>query len=391
MAMNKARPRGFGSPQPPGKVEDHWSQAAHRLWGQHRQQEALECLEGEIALFPRNRPPHQQSLQRVLYLFNRQDYGRCEAHMRHLQRCYPQEILFIENLAVMLMKQGKFEEAKPWMQRLEQQARRTTNQLDMLCDFYWKTGNREKSRSYGEQSLACKSRAAKPLPDWAPPPSSPEAWLQGRAGRNVVAFSLWGQGERYLSGARRNMELVPQLYPGWAMRIYCDRTVPHGLLQEAEQRGVEIIPCPDGQNLREKLCRRFLVANDPAVGRFLVRDIDSVVSQRERRAVDAWINSGRWFHVMRDWWTHTDPILAGMWGGVAGTLPDLQPLLAAYQTDHKDTPNIDQEFLRDVLWGSISHHALIHDRCFRSSGSIPWPDPDPPIPVHVGRNESAGQ
>ena len=188
------------------------------------------------------------------------------------------------------------------------------------------------------------------------------------------------QGERYLSGARRNLKRIPQVYPGWAVRIYCDRTVPHGLLQEAEQEGAEVVLCPAGQNLREKLCRRFLA-----------RDMDAVVSQRERRAVDAWIHSGRWFHVMRDWWTHTDPVLAGMWGGVAGILPDLQPLLAAYQPDRKDTPNIDQEFLRDVLWGSISGHALIHDRCFRSNGSIPWPDPDPPIPVHVGRNEFAGQ
>ena len=81
----------------------------------------------------------------------------------------------------MLMKQGKFEEAKPQMQNLERQPQLTANQLDLLCDFYWKAGNREKSRSYGEQSLACKSRAAKPLPHWAPPLLPPEAWLKGSA------------------------------------------------------------------------------------------------------------------------------------------------------------------------------------------------------------------
>jgi hypothetical protein len=52
-----------------------------------------------------------------------------------------------------------------------------------------------------------------------------------------------------------------------------------------------------------------------------VRDADSVLNLRERLAVDDWLASGRWFHIMRDWWSHTDLVLAGMWGGVAGVLP----------------------------------------------------------------------
>ena len=132
---------------------------------------------------------------------------------------------------------------------------------------------------------------------------------------------------------------------------------------------------PAGQSLRQKLCWRFQVANDPGVGRFLVRDCDSVVNQREVAAVQQWLASESWFHVMRDWWTHTDPILAGMWGGVAGVLPDLAALLSAYKPPAKETANVDQWFLRDLLWGSIRPLALVHDRCFRSEGSVPWPTP----------------
>ena len=61
-----------------------------------------------------------------------------------------------------------------------------------------------------------------------------------------------------------------------------------------------------------------------------MRDCDSVISQREVHAVQQWLTSDRWFHVMRKWLSHTDPIRAGLWGGISGVLPDLQTLLSAY-------------------------------------------------------------
>ena len=160
-------------------------------------------------------------------------------------------------------------------------------------------------------------------------------------------------------------------------------------MQELHALGADVQRMPAGQSLRQKLCWRFHVANDPGVGRFLVRDCDSVVNQREVQAVMQWQASSCWFHVMRDWWSHTDPILAGMWGGIAGVLPDLQQLLLAYEPAALETANVDQWFLRDQLWGSIHPHALIHDRCFRSSRSQPWPSPDPPGDRHVGQDEFA--
>ncbi len=143
---------------------------------------------------------------------------------------------------------------------------------------------------------------------------------------------------------------------------------------------------PDGQSLRQRLCWRFLVANDPGVGRFLVRDADSVLNLRERLAVDEWLASGRWFHIMRDWWSHTDLVLAGMWGGVAGALPPLAPLMADYQPGTMETPNIDQWFLRDSLWRYLRQSVLVHDRCFTPPGVVSWPQVAPPGNEHVGQD-----
>ena len=69
---------------------------------------------------------------------------------------------------------------------------------------------------------------------------------------------------------------------------------------------------------------RFLVANDHTVDRYIIRDADSRVSQRERDAVNDWINSGLKFHTMKDHPKHHGwPILGGTWGGVKDAIPPL--------------------------------------------------------------------
>jgi hypothetical protein len=104
-------------------------------------------------------------------------------------------------------------------------------------------------------------------------------------------------------------------------------------------------------------------------------------------AVNAWLASDRWFHVMRDWWTHTDVMLAGMWGGVSGVLPPLTEMLEHYRSPSFETPNIDQWFLRDQVWAYVRQSCLVHDRCFSPPGANPWPIAAPQGIDHVGHNE----
>ncbi len=88
---------------------------------------------------------------------------------------------------------------------------------------------------------------------------------------------------------------------------------------------------------------------------------------------------------MRDWWSHTDLVLAGMWGGVAGVLPPLVPLLEGYQPDDGDA-EYRSMVLRDRLWGYLSQSCLVHDRCFTPPGAMPWPQPVPGGSEHVGQD-----
>jgi hypothetical protein len=68
---------------------------------------------------------------------------------------------------------------------------------------------------------------------------------------------------------------------------------------------------------------RFAAYDDPNVDRVIFRDADSIISTREAGAVEEWVASGQAFHAMRDYGSHTDLLLAGMWGVARGALPPM--------------------------------------------------------------------
>lgn len=182
------------------------------------------------------------------------------------------------------------------------------------------------------ESLALKQeRTTTGVPTLPAVPVTP-TYTPGARTRNVVAFSLWGVREIYTQGALANAREVPAVFPGWTCRFYHDDSVPRTILEELARLGAETVEMPAGSGSSHGLFWRFLAADDPTVARFLCRDCDSRPTAREKAAVDAWIASGLPFHVMRDHVLHTDLILAGMWGGVAGLLPPLAPVTGPCQS-----------------------------------------------------------
>ena len=84
----------------------------------------------------------------------------------------------------------------------------------------------------------------------------------------------------------------------------------------------------ENSELKDPMVWRFLVASDKNVERYIVRDIDSRLSVREKQAVDEWIKSGKMFHVMRDHPSHSHyPMSGGMWGGTQNAISDMDVLL----------------------------------------------------------------
>jgi hypothetical protein len=169
-----------------------------------------------------------------------------------------------------------------------------------------------------------------------------------------------------------------------------DKSVPDEVIRQLKSHGADLVDkTSEGEApFYARLLWRFEVANDSAVRRFLVRDADSLLTVKERVAVDAWLASDAYFHMMRDFYTHTDLMLAGMWGGTGNTLPDLKKLWHAYRSPHMQGRAADQRFLGDMVWPTVSQSCIVHDSIFTGClGSIAFPPYGDLLPGHhIGQN-----
>ncbi|MGL4356683.1 MAG: tetratricopeptide repeat protein [Aeromonas popoffii] len=368
------------------KMPTGWDAGAHERWLGGQRQAAIQQL--LVRLNGAAVKPVAWQLQFAYYLFLCDDPASAAQVLEMTHQMAPENDEVLRNLGISLSRSGQYERAVERLQILLVRAPADFHALDALCASLAKLGRHAEAAVAGTRALTLKDRVARYQPgDWSLPDDEPSTWLASRESKqDVIAFSLWGKAPRYLRGAIDNVQAATYLYPGWRVRFYVDESVPSAMVTCLQELGAEVLVQAPGQSQRQRLCWRFLVVNDPQVGRFLVRDVDSVLSVRERVAVDDWLVSGRWFHIMRDWWSHTDLVLAGMWGGIAGVLPPLTPLLDAYQPEAMETPNIDQWFLRDTLWGYLAQSCLVHDRCFTPPGALPWPRPAPDGGEHVGQD-----
>lgn len=367
------------------RLPPQWNPVAQTAWEENRRNDAIQTLVGELNAHPTEKP-EPLVLQLAYYLFLIGDY-RSAATVLETRAALTKNAAIVLNLAVCYLRLRRYADAVAMAQRTLALQADDIVAHDTLASALFHLGDLAGASAAGTRALQLKDAASRaPAPGWhRPAPTAAEsADKEGKT--QVIAFSLWGNQPRYLRGGLRNLLLAPDLYPGWRLRFYHDATVPAEFIALIGQLGGEAIQQPDGQPLRQKLCWRFQVANDPTVGRFLVRDVDSVFSLREANAVAEWLASGRCFHVIRDWWTHTDLVLAGLWGGVAGILPSLAEMLADYDARRMETPNIDQWFLGERVWGYMRDSCLIHDRCFELPGTRRLAPPADHR--HIGQNEA---
>jgi hypothetical protein len=167
--------------------------------------------------------------------------------------------------------------------------------IDVLKVAHFYTGNVDAAVRYGQRGLELRDDEAcqRPRAGAVREPKAPPA------GRNVISFSLWGKAPFYVYGAMINLVLSRTVYPGWSCRFYVDAAVPRACVAFLADNGADVRRIED-QYPGVGLLQRFLVMNDPAVGRFLVRDCDARLSAAEADLVRHWIDSGQPFHVVRD-------------------------------------------------------------------------------------------
>ncbi|MGU7816127.1 tetratricopeptide repeat protein [Burkholderia sp. AW49-1] len=308
----------------------------------------------------------------------------------------PGNVTVLGDYALCLMRTGRYEEAyRTYMQIHDappaQRARASDTWLDGLAEVCGWLGKHDELRRHGHRSLTEADAQFRDGRRWPLPAVPPRFDPEARA-RNVIAYSLYGANPRYCETAVMNARVAHALYPAWTCRVYLDASVPEHVQRRLRDAGAELVAMDhDERRAMPGTLWRFLVMDDPGVDRFIVRDADSLLSEREAAAVDEWLASDRLFHHMRDYFTHTELLLAGLWGGCTGVIPPVAPLIAEFLASYRGPARFtDQQFLRTVLWPTVRESLMNHDELFGFHHARPFP---PHAPVrwrtdrfHVGSN-----
>lgn len=297
------------------------------------------------------------------------------------------------NLISALSRAGRIDEAIGFATQADFPLDEITR-ASFLSELYSRKKDRDENRRWSIRALELKEAEAPVVKDRPAPvihafdPLGPE--------RNIISYTLFGTGARYLEGALRNAIVARHLYPGWTPRFYIDDSVPKATQRELRKAGAQIRQVPKLPAARFGLFWRFLVEDDPEVDLYLVRDADSVPSVREAVAVRDWLDSGQPFHVMRDFATHSELVLAGMWGAHRGNVPDgMGKRILAFAKAREKVLNSrveDQLFLRQEIWPYMRGRTFVQDSAFGFGESAPF-DPRFPLPgrMHIGQDDHAAR
>ncbi|MET3633285.1 tetratricopeptide repeat protein [Burkholderia sp. 572] len=308
----------------------------------------------------------------------------------------PGNVTILGDYALCLMRTGRHEDAyRVYMQIHDappaHRARASDTWLDGLAEVCGWLGKCDELRRHGHRSLADADEKFRHGTRW-PLPAVPPRFDPDARTRNVIAYSLYGANPRYCETAVMNARVAHELYPAWTCRVYLDGSVPEHVQHRLRDAGAELVAM-DRHERRAipGTLWRFLIMDDPGVDRFIVRDADSLLSEREVAAVDEWLASDRLFHHMRDYFTHTELLLAGLWGGCTRVIPPVAQLISDFLANYRGPARFtDQQFLRTVLWPTVRESIMNHDELFGFHDARPFPAHAPvrwrTDRFHVGSN-----
>jgi hypothetical protein len=307
--------------------------------------------------------------------YQKRDWAPALVLAERLTREQPENARLQKSMIATLSNMRRFDEAIVKALRYIERHGEDLTVLDALKVAHFYTGKVDEAILYGQRALdlrdaeACRNRLPFSMTEPDGPPS----------GQNVISFSLWGTAPFYCYGAMINLILSRTIYPRWSCRYYVDASVPRPCVAFLRNNGADV------RNMEDEypgvgLFQRFLVMNDPTVGRFLVRDCDARLSMAEADLIKQWIDSGKPFHVARDHVLHNELMIGCTWAGRTDCGIDIVELMRRYFS-FTSGPTAryghDQRMLGLMLWPLIRDRCLVHDKYYRLPGveTVPLRNP----------------
>jgi tetratricopeptide (TPR) repeat protein len=317
--------------------------------------------------------------------FQKRDWLPALALARDLVRLQPDVARLQKSLIATLSNMKRYDEAITLAFAYIVRWGEDLTMLDALKVAHFYTGKIPEAIRYGQRAIELRDEeaCANPPPVSVTDPSDPPS------GRNVISFSLWGTAPFYSYGAMINLVLARTVYPDWSCRFYVAADVPAPCVAYLRDNGADVRAIED-EYPGVGLFQRFLVMNDPGVGRFLVRDCDARLSEPEADLVRQWIDGGLPFHVVRDHVLHNELMIGCMWAGRTDCGIDIVDLMRRYFTQGPTAKyGHDQRMLGRMLWPLIRSRCLVHDKYYHLANVHEAKLPDPKSHFGAGHQNVA--
>lgn len=181
---------------------------------------------------------------------------------------------------------------------------------------------------------------------------------------------------KYISGLEENLKLIQKYYPGWYVYLYHNEDFDINQIEDLKKYDLFETKLITDKSINA-MQWRFLPNDDQDVELFIVRDVDSRITEREQVSVFEWIESGKILHIMRDHPHHQYTILGGMWG--MRNQSDLNMSQSCKDYNLSNNYNYenqwyekwwDMNFLRDIIYPKYSTDSYINSETGHQSE--PW-------------------
>jgi hypothetical protein len=211
---------------------------------------------------------------------------------------------------------------------------------------------------------------------------------------NAISYSLFGAGQQYegcydfrsyLRGLHLNIRIAQLLYPGWRVVVTSDSETYLSAYNNYFDSLIENERINHIQFDRDELCLMmlgrlqplFMVKDGkPMYDRVICRDIDSLLSYRERQAVEYWSRGPKMAHAITDSISHNITLMGGMIGFQSGPfrarmgVNSFDELLNLAQGIDFNRKGADQDFLNRYVLPKVhdsitEHFVLGHPQTFR--------------------------
>ena len=224
--------------------------------------------------------------------------------------------------------------------------------------------------------------------------------------RRVIAMSLPDSDPVHTWGVVRNAQLVPVIFPGWTLHIYTSQNltetqpmtqqqlsasnqshIPEKIIKTVESLGAKVIllDAETSQTVPSSMWH-YLVADQPDVEVFLIRNPDERLTTRDRATIDDWMASEKVqiMHSIKDHPRHSNStIIDGMWGAQLEQFNSkfekisMQNIIQNYMDENqntKDLKTIADVFLKTFLQPKFEGNIMFYDSitCDKQY-SVPFP------------------